>query len=92
MICNQSFLEVFGQILPKNFDYKSFSESENITIAVRERNSVVDFWPGLVEKIYGVSIDIGSTTLAVNLSDLQTGEVLASEGLQMRVPHRFEDH
>ena len=68
------------QILPKYFDHKLFSEADNGTIAVREKNTVVDIWPGLVEKIYGVSIDIGSTTLAVNLSDLQTGEVLASEG------------
>ena len=42
-----------SQMLPKNFDYKSFSDSENLTIAVREKNCVVDFWPGLVEKIYG---------------------------------------
>ena len=69
-----------SQILPKYFDHKLFSEADNGTIAVREKNTVVDIWPGLVEKIYGVSIDIGSTTLAVNLSDLQTGEVLASEG------------
>ena len=68
------------QILPKYFDHKLFSEADNGTIAVREKNTVVDIWPGLVEKIYGVSIDIGSTTLAVNLSDLQTGEVMASEG------------
>ena len=68
------------QIFPKNSDYRLFSESKNITIAVRENNNVVDFWPGLVEKIYGVSIDIGSTTIAVNLSDLKTGEILASEG------------
>ena len=69
-----------NQILTKCFDYKLFSEADNATIAVRAKNTVVDIWPGLVEKIYGVSIDIGSTTLAVNLSDLQTGEVLASEG------------
>ncbi|OUT93186.1 MAG: drug:proton antiporter [Gammaproteobacteria bacterium TMED36] len=69
-----------SQILPKYFDHKLFSEADNGTIAVREKNTVVDIWPGLVEKIYGVSIDIGSTTLAVNLSDLQTGEVMASEG------------
>ena len=69
-----------SQILSKYFDHKLFSEADNGTIAVREKNTVVDIWPGLVEKIYGVSIDIGSTTLAVNLSDLQTGEVLASEG------------
>ena len=69
-----------SQILPKYFDHKLFSEADNGTIAVREKNTVVDIWPGLVEKIYGVSIDIGSTTLAVNLSDLLTGEVLASEG------------
>ena len=69
-----------SQILPKYFDHKLFGETDNGTIAVREKNTLVDIWPGLVEKIYGVSIDIGSTTLAVNLSDLQTGEVLASEG------------
>ena len=69
-----------SQILPKYFDHKLFSEADNGTIAVREKNTIVDIWPGLVEKIYGVSIDIGSTTLAVNLSDLQTGEVMASEG------------
>ena len=69
-----------SQILPKYFDHKLFSEADNGTIAVREKNTVVDIWPGLVEKIYGVSIDIGSTTLAINLSDLQTGEVMASEG------------
>ncbi|HJM71074.1 MAG TPA: ASKHA domain-containing protein, partial [Gammaproteobacteria bacterium] len=68
------------QIFPKNLDYRLFNESKNITIAVRENNNVVDFWPGLVEKVYGVSIDIGSTTIAVNLSDLKTGEILASEG------------
>ena len=68
------------QILSNDFDYKSFLEVKDITIAVRENTQIVDFWPGLVEKIYGASIDIGSTTIAVNLSDIQTGEVLASEG------------
>ena len=67
--------------LPKDFDYNSYVKDENITIAVREKTTVVDFWPGLIERVYGVSIDIGSTTLAVNLSDLQTGEVLVSEGM-----------
>ena len=69
-----------NQILLKDFDYQSFCEEKNLTIAVREKEKIVDFWPGLVEEIYGVSIDIGSTTIAVNLSNIQTGEILASEG------------
>ena len=51
-----------NHILPKCFDYKLFSEADNATIAVRAKNTVVDIWPGLVEKIYGVSIDIGSVS------------------------------
>jgi len=41
---------------------------------------IVAVWPGLVERVVGVAIDIGSTTVACHLCDLTTGEVLAAAG------------
>ncbi|MEM6595769.1 MAG: ASKHA domain-containing protein, partial [Pseudomonadota bacterium] len=39
-------------------------------------------WPGYYEgSIYGMAVDLGSTTIAGHLCDLQTGEVIASSGL-----------
>ena len=49
------------------------------TVAVRG-DAVVAVWPGFVDRIVGVAIDIGSTTIAGHLCDLATGEVLASSG------------
>ena len=37
-------------------------------------------WPGVVTTALGIAVDIGSTTLAGHLTDLHTGEVLASAG------------
>ncbi len=37
-------------------------------------------WPGFVDLVLGVAIDVGSTTVAGHLCDLATGEVLASGG------------
>ncbi|PIE06429.1 MAG: drug:proton antiporter [Rhodobacterales bacterium] len=42
---------------------------------------VIALWPGYHEGVYGVAIDIGSTTIAGHLTDLASGEVLASSGL-----------
>lgn len=50
-----------------------------LTVAIRA-NTVVAAWPGFVDRIAGVAIDIGSTTIAGHLVDLSTGEVLASDG------------
>ncbi|MFD1511296.1 ASKHA domain-containing protein [Lacimonas salitolerans] len=45
-------------------------------------SKLIDIWPGLHEGgIYGLAIDLGSTTIAGHLCDLATGEVLASAGL-----------
>ena len=32
-------------------------------------------------RIYGLAVDLGSTTIAAHLCDLQTGEVVASSGI-----------
>ena len=54
--------------------------SRGFTVAVRDQKNLVGVWPGLIETIYGAAIDIGSTTIAVNLCDLKNGKVLSSQG------------
>ena len=54
--------------------------SEGFTVAVRDQTKVIGIWPGLIEAIYGAAIDIGSTTIAVNLCDLKNGKVISSQG------------
>jgi uncharacterized 2Fe-2S/4Fe-4S cluster protein (DUF4445 family) len=54
--------------------------SGSVTVAIDELQRVVAIWPGFVDSIYGVAVDIGSTTIAGHLCDLTTGEVLASAG------------
>lgn len=52
-----------------------------VTVAVHGRNRVVAVWPGLRESVYGVAVDVGSTTIAAHLCNLTNGEVVASAGL-----------
>jgi len=43
---------------------------------------VLDIWPGYYEgRLYGLAIDLGSTTIAAHLCDLRNGSVLASAGI-----------
>ncbi|MBD5804694.1 Na(+)-translocating NADH-quinone reductase subunit F [Azoarcus sp. Aa7] len=51
-----------------------------VTVAVIDGERIIAVWPGLREKVYGMAIDIGSTTIAAHLCDMQTGEVVASAG------------
>ncbi len=58
-----------------------------VTVAVHKDHKVgeariVEIWPGLHEGgLFGLAIDLGSTTIAAHLTDLETGEVKASSGL-----------
>ncbi|MGD9864388.1 MAG: ASKHA domain-containing protein, partial [Pseudodonghicola sp.] len=43
---------------------------------------ILDLWPGLHEGgLYGLAVDLGSTTIAAHLTDLETGAVVASSGV-----------
>ncbi|EPX86060.1 putative metal-binding protein [Rubellimicrobium thermophilum DSM 16684] len=43
---------------------------------------VIDVWPGFHEgRIYGLAVDVGSTTIAAHLTDLRNGTVRASAGV-----------
>ncbi|MCT4559484.1 MAG: ASKHA domain-containing protein [Pelagimonas sp.] len=45
-------------------------------------HQIIDMWPGLTEdRIYGLAIDLGSTTIAAHLCDLRNGQVKASSGV-----------
>lgn len=51
-----------------------------VTVAVREKREIIAVWPGFREHLYGVAVDVGSTTIAVHLCHLSSGEVLGSAG------------
>lgn len=51
------------------------------TVAVREGRTLVAVWPGFKERVLGLAVDVGTTTIAGHLCDLGTGEVLASAGM-----------
>lgn len=51
----------------------------NVTVTVRNDREVIAVQAGYQEDSYGAAVDIGSTTVALYLCNLRTGEVLASE-------------
>lgn len=56
------------------------AESWQVTAAVHNDGRILGVWPGFKERICGVAIDVGSTTIAAHLCDLVTGDVLGSSG------------
>lgn len=52
-----------------------------LTAVVHDNKRIIATRPGFFDKAYGIAVDIGSTTIAGHLCDLQTGEVLASAGM-----------
>jgi uncharacterized 2Fe-2S/4Fe-4S cluster protein (DUF4445 family) len=52
-----------------------------VTVAVHDRKRIVAVWPGFHEAIYGLAIDVGSTTIAAHLCNLTNGDLVASAGL-----------
>ncbi len=52
-----------------------------VTVAVHDGRDLIAVWPGLHDRVFGVAIDVGSTTIAGHLADLADGAVLASDGV-----------
>ena len=55
-------------------------EGWKVTVAIREGSEVIAIWPGFRDRLYGVAIDVGSTTIAAHLCDLASGDVIGSAG------------
>ena len=55
-----------------------------VTLALRHTlgryDEIVGIWPGFQDRLYGLAVDVGSTTVACHLCDLTSGAVLASAG------------
>ncbi len=51
-----------------------------VTVAVHDATRIIAVWPGFHERVYGLAVDVGSTTIAAHLCDLTNGEVVASAG------------
>jgi len=66
--------------------------ADDLSVAVEHRRqggpTIGAVWAGFVDRIMGIAIDVGSTTIAGHLIDLATGEVLATSG-QMNPQIRF---
>ncbi len=81
--------DIADAIVPFPVLARLHSAFPRLTVAVRRHSdndntaaapTVVAVWPGFVDRAVGAAVDIGSTTVAGHLCDLQTGEVLASAG------------
>ncbi len=53
----------------------------SVTVAVRHGNQVLAVWPGFRDTVHGLAIDVGSTTIAAHLCNLETGDVIAAAGM-----------
>ena len=47
-----------------------------VTVTVWDRQEVVRVQPGFLDVVYGISLDIGTTTMAAHLCNLRTGDLL----------------
>jgi uncharacterized 2Fe-2S/4Fe-4S cluster protein (DUF4445 family) len=52
-----------------------------VTVAVYQGRKIMRLWPGFTDQLFGLAVDVGSTTIAAHLCNLATGEVVAACGL-----------
>jgi uncharacterized 2Fe-2S/4Fe-4S cluster protein (DUF4445 family) len=58
-----------------------------VTVAIHQGDGshsprIMHIWPGYYDgTVYGLAVDLGSTTIAAHLCDLRTGDVVASSGI-----------
>ncbi len=51
-----------------------------VTVAVHDQRQIIVVWPGFHDKAFGMAVDVGSTTVAAHLCNLETGELVAAAG------------
>jgi uncharacterized 2Fe-2S/4Fe-4S cluster protein (DUF4445 family) len=52
-----------------------------VTVAVHQGRQILAVWPGFRDRIFGMAVDVGSTTIAAHLCDLGSGDIVASSGI-----------
>ncbi|MBT3206357.1 MAG: DUF4445 domain-containing protein [Gammaproteobacteria bacterium] len=68
--CELSQLRLLQKALEKSY--------REITVAVYQYQQIIALWPGEKKVVYGLAIDLGSTTIAAQLCNLDTGEIVAT--------------
>ncbi len=70
MDCEMSLLRNLQPALAKS--------GREVTVAVYQFQKIIAVWPGVKKEVYGLAVDLGSTTIAAQLCNLITGEVVAT--------------
>jgi uncharacterized 2Fe-2S/4Fe-4S cluster protein (DUF4445 family) len=52
-----------------------------VTVAVHGEKQIIAVWPGFHDKVFGMAVDVGSTTVAAHLCNLESGELVAAAGI-----------
>jgi uncharacterized 2Fe-2S/4Fe-4S cluster protein (DUF4445 family) len=52
-----------------------------VTVSIWQDAEILRIQPDYAEGVYGLAIDVGSTTVVAHLSDLRTGKLLATEAM-----------
>jgi uncharacterized 2Fe-2S/4Fe-4S cluster protein (DUF4445 family) len=52
-----------------------------VTVAVHGEKQIIAVWPGFHDKAFGMAVDVGSTTVAAHLCNLESGELVAAAGI-----------
>ena len=73
LVCDLAVLQVLQGVLRAG--------AWQVTVAVHAEKQIIGVWPGLREAVFGLAVDIGSTTIAAHLCNLTSGEVVASAGV-----------
>ena len=67
----------------KNLQYNLRKGKWSVTCAIfKETNEIINIWPGFLDSnLYGIAVDLGSTTIAAHICNLSTGEIVNSSGI-----------
>ena len=52
----------------------------HVTVAIHTSNKIIGIWPGEKDDLFGLAVDIGSTTLSAQLCNLKTGKIVGTAG------------
>jgi uncharacterized 2Fe-2S/4Fe-4S cluster protein (DUF4445 family) len=52
-----------------------------VTVAVHGEKQIIAVWPGFHDQAFGMAVDVGSTTVAAHLCNLESGELVAAAGI-----------
>jgi uncharacterized 2Fe-2S/4Fe-4S cluster protein (DUF4445 family) len=89
-VCGFDHLSIDRGCLQRLPDVLTKSKGQ-VKALIWQRREILDVKPSAEERLLGVAIDIGTTTVAGYLTDLATGEILATDSMMNPQVSRGED-